>query len=124
MSTRSIAHRFARMRRASYRWFLILAIGFALAALAALAYRPASPATSAAPGARGHLAADPAVQSVLAYLRAHPGAQPTWAAPHQDAAQQAIMSYVRAHESVPTPTATGLDAVTNAVLDYLRAHSR
>lgn len=116
MSKRSIPR-----RRARIRWACVFAIVVVLVMIAALAYQPAVPATSAASSARS----DPAMQSVLAYLRAHGGAQPTWAAPaHQNAAQQGIMGYVRAHEPVPTPTATGLDAITSAVLDYLRAHSR
>jgi hypothetical protein len=94
--------------------------------IAFTAYHVAPAPAAATPAANTARASshDPAMQSVLAYLRAHSGAQsvPTPAA-SLDPAQQSVMQYVRAHDRAGQPT-TLWNQLTQAVLGYLRAHDK
>jgi hypothetical protein len=109
--------------RKQAKW-LNLALLLIFVALTAYHFTPAP--ADATPGASGAQASaqDPAMQSVLTYLRAHSGetAVPTPAA-SLDPAQQSVMQYVRAHERADQPT-TLWDQVTQVVLGYLWAHSK
>ena len=87
-----------------YRWWLGLAFLIALAALVAYLVAPAPAVASPAAVAAQAAAPDPAMQSVLAYLRAHSGSQPApTPAMRLDPAQQSVMRYVRAHQPTEQP---------------------
>jgi hypothetical protein len=116
----------ARIRqwiKRSTRWLALVAVVLLLALTAdrivpALTANP--PAAIAAPAP----AEDAALQSVLAYLRAHSGAQPApTATVRLDPAQQSVMQYVHAHDR-PAPPAKLWDRVSQAVLDFLRARAK
>src|SRR5690242_4300650 len=85
-----------------YRWWLALA--FLIVFVASAAYQVAPAPAVASPAAVAAQAQDPAMQAVLAYLRAHTGTQP---APTPtvavDQAQQSVMQYVRAHQPIEQP---------------------
>jgi hypothetical protein len=70
-------------------------------------------------------AANPAISvSVPAPLDTHEQYMPANVSIRVDPAQQSVLDYVRAHESVPSRTAAvPVDAATQSVLDYLRAHA-
>ena len=117
---RTNAHRMIGRRR----WWLGLGLLLVAAALIAYYVTPAPAATTPVASTARASAHDPAMQSVLAYLRAHSGAQPApTPATHFDPAQQSVMQYVRAHDRTDQPT-TLRDQITQALLGYLRGHSK
>jgi hypothetical protein len=126
MSVQTLPQRSTNIRQAIIRSSWLLGLGLLIVAAVLGVYRlnsaPATPAPAV--GRAQALPIDPAVQSVLDYLRAHSSVQPlpTPAVP-LDPAQQSVMDYLRSHESAERSSTTW-DQAVQAVLDYLQAHSR
>lgn len=101
-------------------WRIGLVLALVLIAAGAYGFGRLAPADAYS----SRLPHDPAMQSFLDYLRAHTHARaPVAVSTPADAAQQAVMRYVRVH-STPTPQPLSLwDAAAQSVREYLRAHS-
>ena len=104
-----------------HRWWLGLVLLIALAA--ALSYQVAPvPAAASRTEATQAQAQDPAMQGVLAYLRAHSSAQPTpTPVVRLDPGQQAIMRYIQVHQPTPQPQSLW-DKVKQTLAGYLRGN--
>ena len=100
-----------------YRWTIALSLLSMVTALAA--YRFTSVPAIATPAVSGSQVShvDPAQQGVLDYLRAHQTVAETRPL---DPAQQSVMSYLQAHTAV---AARPLDPAQQSVMDYLHVHS-
>lgn len=110
------------MRIKRYRWWLGLVLLIALAA--SIGHQVVPTPVDASPPPSATQAQDPAVQSVLAYLRAHSGISPAPTPTAQlDGAQQSVMRYVRVHEPAAQP-ASLWDRLKQTLVGYLRGHGK
>jgi hypothetical protein len=107
-----------------YGWWLGLGLLLTAAALTTYQFTRAPAAATATARSPHAPAPDPITQSILAYLRAHRGVQPTEtpAAP-LDPAQQGVNDYLRAHDRVEQQT-TWWGRLTQVVRDYLWRQSK
>jgi hypothetical protein len=128
MTTHTLAQTLTNVRQiiGRYAWWLGLSLVLGLAAVGA--YHTTPVPTVSAPMVRGTQAVplDPALQSVMDYLRAHSSDQPLHvSAVLHDPATQSALDYIRAHSGDRAQrAATPWNQATQAVLDYLRVHSR
>jgi len=128
MTSHTLAQTLTNIRQTidRYAWWLGLSLVLGVAVLAANRSIPVP--TVSAPIARGTQATplNPALQSVMDYLRIHSSDQPLHvsAAP-RDPATQSALDYIRAHRSDRPQHAAALwDQAMQALLDYLQARSR
>lgn len=120
MQKRTIFTRAAHSMRRWKRWRISFVLALVLLGAGAYGFGGLEPAVASSP----RTAHDPAMQSIVDYLRAHTNVHtPVPVSTPADAAQQAVMSYVRVH-SAPTPEPASLwEAAAQAVREYLRAHN-
>jgi hypothetical protein len=122
MGTQLVTQIWHKGRGRKRRLRLALGAGLALLFVAAITVVVLQPARDIAPPQPASRAVEIRQQEALAFVRAHLDLSQ----PEQDAAQQGVAGYLRAHgvEASPPPPESLWTPAARAVYAYLRAHGK